>query len=73
MQPTADTAQKYDPVFWAPFQYLFSPTLLRPWAFVFKTEARERQLSWATSFQKALEDQVDEKKNKIKANQLMKA
>lgn len=49
------------------FDVFFSPTFLRPWAFVFKTEMRERQLSWPGSFQKALEDWVDEKnKNKSK-------
>lgn len=49
------------------FNAFFSPTLLRPWAFVFKREMRERQLSWTASFQKALEDWVDEKKkNKSK-------
>lgn len=65
-QPTADTVQQHSPGFWAPLQSLL-PTLLRPWAAVFKIKTRKKKLSCPSSFQKALEDPADDKnKNKSK-------
>lgn len=49
------------------FNPFFSPTLLRPWAAVFKIKTRKKKFSCPSSFQKALEDPADDKnKNKSK-------
>lgn len=62
-QPTADTALPSD----AWFNAFSSLTLLRPWAAVFKTKIGRGYSAGPPSFQKALEDQADDKnKNKSK-------